>query len=390
LVQSTAVAFESSRAITVARGLNPDGRLAGIDPEWIVPLQQRLGRPTILVEADGSKGRPFKAPAAHEPVIPASATLVIPVVGLSVLGRPLTSDCVHRPDVVAALSGAKPGDTISPEIVAAVLSHKEGGGRGAPPGARIIPLLNQADDEKRMADGRLIAHRLIAKGVERVVIGAVRQEMPIREVVTATDAAGARCRVSAIVLAAGLGRRMGRLKLGLPLGDKILLRHVVDAALTSEADEVIVVLGHQASGLAQHLPTVPRLRTVLNQDYATGQSTSVKAAIRALGPETEAALFLLGDQPTISMGVINAVIRAFRAGRSPIVQPEFRGVRGHPVLFARPLFPELLKVAGDEGGREVLERHRAERTAVALDLDPPGDVDTAADYEKLAGSFPAK
>jgi molybdenum cofactor cytidylyltransferase len=384
LLEEAARAFATSRMITVSRGLNPDGRLSGIDPDWIVPLQQALGHPTILVEADGSKGRPLKAPAAHEPVIPASATLVIPVVGLSVIGSLLHVDSVHRPEIVAALAGAKLGDTVSPELVAAVLSHIEGGRRGAPPGARIVPLLNQADDESRLDHGRNVARHLIARGVSRVVIGVARQPQPVREVIRGEAAPGP---VTAIVLAAGLGRRMGRLKMGLPLGGKPLLRHVVDAALASEADEIMVVLGHAAAELEPYLPSTGRLRVVHNPDYAVGQSTSVKSAIRALRPETEAVLFLLGDQPTIAPEIINAVIRAFRTGCSPLVQPEFRGTTGHPVLFARPLFVELLMASGDEGGREVLKRHRAERTAVPFDLDPPGDVDTVADYERMADFF---
>ncbi len=377
-------AFATARFITVARGHTADGRLAGIPPEWVVQLQRGLGHPTMLVEADGSKSRPFKAPAAHEPVIPAETTLVIPVVGLSILGAPLTNERVHRPEIVASLAGARLGETVSAEIVAAVLAHAEGGRRTAPPAARFIPLLNQADGEAELAGGREVARALVARGVGRVVIGAVRQASPVREVVVAQDGGA---RVTAVVLAAGLGRRMGRLKLGLALGGKPLLQHVVDAALASVADEVLAVVGHQADELQALVPAHDRLRMVLNPDYATGQSASIRAAVAALSADTDAVLFLLGDQPTITPAIIDAVVHAFRARRAPAVQPVFRGTPGHPVLFARSLFPELLGVTGDEGGREVLRRHLTDREAVPLDCDAPGDVDTAADYERLLAGF---
>lgn len=381
LLAAAGRAFETTRVITVARGHlpAPDTRLAGVGPEWIVPLQQGLGDPTMLVEADGSKSRPFKAPAAHEPVIPAAATLVIPVVGLSILGAPLDNQRVHRPELVAAISGARLGEAITAQTVAAVIAHAEGGRRGVPVAARVIPLLNQADDDERLAQGRAIARELLARGFGRVVIGTARAASPVREVVVAKPGA----RVTAVVLAAGLGRRMGRLKLGLPLEGRPLLRHVVESALASDVDEVLVVLGHQGDELKTMLPSSERLRTVMNPDYASGQSASVRAGVGALGRDVEAAVFLLGDQPTVTAETINAVVRAYRKQPAAVVQPEYRGTPGHPVLFAQALFPELLAVAGDEGGREVLRRHQRERAAVKLECDPPGDVDTVADYEKL-------
>ena len=112
--------------MVLARGLGEDGKLVGIDPAWLEQLSKQLQVTHILVEADGSRGRPFKAPAAHEPVIPGSADLVVAVVGLSVIGRPLSEEFVHRPERVAALAGCRLGDTVSPAMVAAVLLHPAG------------------------------------------------------------------------------------------------------------------------------------------------------------------------------------------------------------------------------------------------------------------------
>jgi len=400
LVRSASSALDRHRAVVLARGLSEDGKLVGIDPEWLDHLSKQLHATHILVEADGSRGRPFKAPAAHEPVIPGSADLVVAVVGLSVIGRPLSEEFVHRPGRVAELAGCRSGDTVSPSVVATVLLHPQGSTRGAPAGSRVALLLNQADDEGRMQAGCEVARELIERGAEHIVIAALHEPVQIRKVNVKP--------VSAVVLAAGEGRRMapqqakGGSKLALRLGEKSILRRVVEAALASSVNEVVVVLGHGAAELEQELPRDPRLRSVYNPDYATGQSSSLKAGIKAItsshnvrleapgiaASEAQAAVFLLGDQPLISPLAIDAVVRAFRSRQSALVRPSYRGIPGHPVLFSRALFQELLQVTGDQGGRELLVRHEAEIQTVELNLDPPIDIDTEKDYSQLVRNLP--
>jgi molybdenum cofactor cytidylyltransferase len=166
------------------------------------------------------------------------------------------------------------------------------------------------------------------------------------------------------------------------------LRHVVEAALAAPVDEVVVVLGHGAAELEQELPRDPRVRTIFNPEYATGQSSSVKAGINALASQAQAAVFLLGDQPLISSRAIEALVSAFRSGHSAVVRPRYRGTPGHPVLFSRALFPELLQVTGDQGGRELLARHQAEVAMVDLNLESPVDIDTKEDYSQLVRKLP--
>jgi molybdenum cofactor cytidylyltransferase len=253
--------------------------------------------------------------------------------------------------------------------------------------------------------GRQIARELLDRGMRRVVIAALREQPPVREVAVshanepnpgwlgapgefAGRPIGRRPAVSAVILGAGLGKRMGQLKLGLPLGGKSLLRRVVEAALAAPVDEVVVVLGHGAADLQRELPEDARLRAVYNPNYAEGQSSSLRAGVSALRSNMEAAVFLLGDQPLVSAGIIKALVHAFRTSRAPLLQPLYRGVPGNPVLFARAFFPELMEVRGDQGGREVLARHQSEVTRLDLDLEMPLDVDTVADYERLRGMFP--
>lgn len=138
--------LKSGRHVTAAAGLLADGRkLKGLEPESIDAIRRDGLFQWVLVEADGAAGRPLKAPAAHEPVIPASAAVVIGVVGLSVLGKPLADTWVFRPERVGALTGLPPGAAIGAREIAAVLAHPQGILKGAPPRAKLIAFLNQAD-----------------------------------------------------------------------------------------------------------------------------------------------------------------------------------------------------------------------------------------------------
>lgn len=167
---------------TVATGHGSKGRLLPVTPHWVDALHALRPRWTVVLEADGSAMRPFKAPAAHEPVIPACATVVVPVVGIDAAGRPLDGTHVHRPEAVAALTGATPGTPVDERLIGAVLCHPEGGRKGAPAGARWAPLINKADTPERRARAEALA-ALLRPAAERVVIARLRGEPPVIRVV---------------------------------------------------------------------------------------------------------------------------------------------------------------------------------------------------------------
>lgn len=380
LCQRVGEALAQSRLVVAAGDLvqTPEGaKLAGIRPGFVAALRDEAGADVVLVEADGSRGRPFKAPAAHEPVIPALATLVVPVVGLSVIGRPLSPDAVHRPEQVAALTGLQPGEAITAEAVAAVLRHPQGGLKGVPAGARVIALLNQADDDGRLQAGREVAGLLLReRRADAVCIAHLsRAELPVRE---------RHDRVAAVILAAGAGQRFGGLKqLALWRGQP-LLAHVIQAVLASQVYEVVVVVGYEAERVAAFIQVLwPGLRIVINPYWSQGQSTSVQAGLQALHPESAAALFVLADQPRLSTEVINALIQCRRETLAPIVVPTYGGQRGNPVLFDRALFPELMAVTGDVGGRGLIHKYADQVAWLPFAAEAaPGDVDKPEDLEE--------
>lgn len=183
-----AESLREKQIITVACGLVSEGKLGGVPPEWVASFRAVAPGTTVIVEADGAARKSFKAPREGEPVFPGCTTLVVPLVGMDCLGKPLGETWVHRPEVVSRLTGAVPGDPITPEMVATVLLHPRGTMQGRPFAARVIPLLNKVDDAKTEALALPLAELLLAQGVAAVVLASLRSQPPIRRVMTGKPA----------------------------------------------------------------------------------------------------------------------------------------------------------------------------------------------------------
>ena len=203
---------------------------------------------------------------------------------------------------------------------------------------------------------------------------------------------------AAIILAAGSSSRMGggRHKLLLPLHDRPVLAHVLDAVLASQARPIVLVLGHQAEQVRAQIAsfaTHSDLSIIENTDYLQGMSTSMHLGIQTLqtngytkssDKEINSTLVLLGDQPLISAQHIDTLIATYRTTGKRIIAATYEGKRGNPILFDASLFPELLEVTGDEGGRSVLERHREEIATVEMGNPLANiDVDTWDSYQRV-------
>jgi molybdenum cofactor cytidylyltransferase len=208
---------------------------------------------------------------------------------------------------------------------------------------------------------------------------------------------------AAIILAAGSSSRMGggRHKLLLPLDDRPVLAHVIDASLQSQAHPIIVVLGHQSDKVRLHLKqntNHEHITLVENVHYQQGMSSSLRTGIQTLlandyrnthnTHQIDSALIVLGDQPLITPTIIDTLIAAYRSAGKAIVAPLYKGKRGSPVLFGKSLFTELIEVTGDEGGRTVLERHRDEVELIEIGESPANyDVDTWEAYEQVVEAW---
>jgi molybdenum cofactor cytidylyltransferase len=350
----------------------------GVDPDLPARLLARLEVDWVLVEADGSRMRPVKAPAGHEPVVPPETTLLVPVAGIDALEGPL-DQVAHRPERVreildgdaAYAQGLVIEDHLTPAGLARLLVHPEGGAKGAPPGARLVPFLNKIETEAQLAAAREAAAVALGEPrVARVVIGALHAEQPVREVAR---------RVAAVVLAAGESSRMGRNKLHLPWGETTVLGRTLASIRAAAIHSTLLVSGHEPEPV-RALAVAAGIPVVHNPDYRSGMLSSVQAAARRLALEIDALLVMLGDQPLVEPSVIDRLLRAYAASPQGLVAPAYRGVRGNPVLIDRRYFPELLQLSPEDAPRTLLQRHpedvrlvEVNSEAILIDLDRPED-----------------
>jgi molybdenum cofactor cytidylyltransferase len=364
----------------------------GVPPDLPAQLLARPDVATVLVEADGSRMRPVKAPAEHEPVIPPGTTLLVPLAGIDALEGPL-EEVGHRAEKIREITNYELRITneegwsagggsaylqdgwLTAAGLARVLGDGRGGLKGAPAGARVIPFINKVETAARLAAARETAVLLLAEPrIDRVVIGSLRGQTPVPEV---------RRRVAAVVLAAGESRRMGRNKLLLPWGATTVLGQTIANAQASAVAEVMVVVGHESEVVTNAAREIGEPNIVTNLDYAKGMLTSVQSALRHLPPTVEAVLVLLGDQPMVAPAVLDALLDAYAASPYGLVAPVFENQRGNPVLIDRRYFNELLALPPEAAPRRLLQRHPDDLLPVAVDSDAVlHDLDRPEDYER--------
>lgn len=353
----------------------------GISPALVTELvaaAPRLGLGLISVEADGSRQLPVKAPAGHEPAIPPCATLVVAVAGIDALGRALTPDQVHRPERMRALLNLIPDDPtrLTPAHLARLLLDRRGGDQGRPPGVRRMVLINKVENAAQMAAARLVATRCAAASVTALIAAVGRAGLsPVAERWGP---------LGVVVLAAGQARRMGRPKQLIEVEGVSMLRCTLATALAAGSRQVVLVTGaHAAAVQAESAPlqaAYPQLRVANNLGWESGLASSMQAGLAALEESIEAAIFLPVDQPFVPAALLRRLAQCWRQGArlaAPLVDGEARGA---PALFDRSLWPDLMAVAGDRGGRDVLRRHAAAvqtvpgQAAWLADMDTPQDL----------------
>ena len=194
--------------------------------------------------------------------------------------------------------------------------------------------------------------------------------------------------INAIVLAAGESKRMGKSKPLLRFNDKTFLDQIISALKVSDVDRITVVLGAKAEMIKNSID-LSGTNIVINKDYQKGQLSSLITAIEDTPQETDAILVCLVDNPFITKEVINKIIAKFRETNNPIIVPVFNGKRGHPTLFSRSLFSELVNAPEEQGARYVLHSN-AEKV---LELETSEStiltgIDTPEDYRFQFGTNP--
>ena len=194
-------------------------------------------------------------------------------------------------------------------------------------------------------------------------------------------------RVAGIVLAAGASSRMGTPKQLLPVGADLLLERVLEQCLRSHLDLVVLVLGFKADEIRSRIrygKDFSRFKIVKNPDFKRGISSSILTGLSFLEKDYDHVMILLGDMPRLTSGIINRLLSAYFESGRPLGALEVRGRRSHPVIIGRSFFPELHRLTGDQGARDLFISRRDQ---VCL-VDPgreydDSDIDTYEDYLKF-------
>ncbi len=354
--------------------------------EKLKDLAKAHGMP-LFIEADGSRQKPLKAPAEHEPAIPPFAEVVVVTAGMRGVGRRLDENFIHRPEIFGALSGLEAGEPVSEAAVIRVLTHPQGGLKNIPAGARKVVLLNQADtDDLQSRAGGMAAGLL--KMFDAVIIASVQRE----EIYTAHE------QIAGILLAAGEASRYGKPKQLLDFHGEPFVRRIAKTALAAGLAPVVVVTGAYAEQVETAVRDLP-VQIARNEQWREGQAASVRKGLSLFSTrfgsapkvtgEREiwerkigGAIFLLADQPQVTVHVLEALKSRHAEGLFSIVAPLAADRRANPVLFDRVTFPELMKLEGDVGGRAVMQQFPVEY-APWHDESLLFDIDNEDDYRKL-------
>lgn len=191
--------------------------------------------------------------------------------------------------------------------------------------------------------------------------------------------------IAGVILAGGRSARLGQAKQLLPYRGGALLDWAVSQAHTTRLAQLVVVLG---ASVADHCAPASwgRAEVAINADQAAGCSASYRAGLAAVDPRADAVLILLGDQPGVRPTTVDRLLAAWSVARTPIALVRYRDGLGHPLLFARSLFPDLAALRGDKAAWKLVDRFRDRALLLDEPHLAPRDVDTWEDYRALVAA----
>lgn len=184
-----------------------------------------------------------------------------------------------------------------------------------------------------------------------------------------------------LVLAAGKSERMGEPKMSLDICGETLLQKTVKNTISSKVENITVVLNKDYKFLGEDLNHLP-VNIIWNDSSNRGMSHSIVLGIKNSLDDTENIMILLADQPGITAELIDQLILQHKEEDFLITQPRYLDGPGHPVIFNKILFDELLEVTGDRGGREIIKKFKSQRQFMDVDFNQPMDLDTKENYRQ--------
>jgi Uncharacterized MobA-related protein, COG2068 len=190
-------------------------------------------------------------------------------------------------------------------------------------------------------------------------------------------------KISCIILAAGPSLRMSFPKQIAKFKGEKMINIVIEKVIDMNFYELIVVLGHEAEKIKENIKFKVD-KFVINKDYLSGISSSLRIGILNVSKESDAAAIFLADEPLIRRETIKKVIDAYNNSNALIVAPSYKGEIGHPVVFDKELFKDIIALEGDVGAKKIIFKYK--ENALIIEVDDGGiliDIDTPSDLEKF-------
>ena len=336
------------------------GFVSGPQEEWTRQLLDSVDSDVLLVEADRSRGLPFKAPFGDEPWIPSETSLVVPVASLAALGKPLDEDHIYNPRALTERYGFVENSPVRSPWLAQVLRDDAHGLKNVPNQARVIVFLNRTPERGYLRGRARMIARLSLQNprIQAVALGSVRAAEPVHELQRA---------IGAIVLAVGDPSEDRQPRMLMPWKrDKTLLAHVTEQLMRSRISHIRVATCHWAS---QVRATVKPLgakvvvrrsgkRSFVGQDKTSCADQSellpdrlnlkgealatLKAGLKAMPAHVAAALVVRGDLERMQPKTIYHLLTSFAKGHGEILLPRFESSLGEPMLIGRRHWPDIL------------------------------------------------
>jgi len=191
-------------------------------------------------------------------------------------------------------------------------------------------------------------------------------------------------RISGALLAAGKSERIGKNKLLLPFGKHTVIEESLFQLTESGLDEIVVVTGFQMEKIRKLIEDRfgKKIKVVYNENYNAGRGESIKCALRNIDERSDAILFMVADKPSIKSDLIKKALDEFKRKSPLILYVQTPNGRGHPVIFSKALFDDLMEFEGEPTGNAIFEKYRDD-TIVIEDESPQIDIDTIEDYNRI-------
>jgi molybdenum cofactor cytidylyltransferase len=302
----------------------------------------------LFIEADGSRQRPLKAPASHEPQIPEFVNKVCIVLGLGGLGKTISDEWVHRPQIFSKIINKKSNLVIEIDDIFEYLIHPNGGLKSISTGVEKILFLNQIDLVENKESIMVLAEKC-RPYFDHILISSVDQKTNELEIYAHFG------KIACILLAAGESKRFGSPKQLAHWNESTFIRTIIEKVKTINPSEFLVIVGAFSELIMTEIDDFPTIKIIHNPDWKTGQASSVRIGVENLSNDVEAVIFFLVDQPQIDVITIRKLVISYATTNAKIIAYSYNGMARHPILFSKQLFPELKKLSGISGGKQLFD-----------------------------------